>query len=198
MNRQPESVLCDGPLSAALQYADLAVGQPNVLQRGIDWIDSINREAKKAGLPAIIERRKAPERPEHRELPKSKKPYRRLLVVRRPNGPPVEVPLWIRKQDGDVEAVRGALRAWQQQVSPPVAEATNRAVSDPPSPPLTDALREMWEALDGRALTGPKLAKLLNTSDGAILQRAKRLKDAGYPLENTDGLGYWRTDAPPE
>ncbi len=65
-------------------------------------------------------------------------------------------------------------------------------------PPLSDGQRDVWEALEGRALTGKQLHKRLGVPEDSIRQHVRAMKKAGYEVRNARNLGgYYRPDAPP-
>lgn len=64
---------------------------------------------------------------------------------------------------------------------------------------LTPALSEVWSSLDGEVFTAKDVANKIGkgVTEGHVHKRIQRLKAAGYRIENTRGLGYWRPDRPP-
>ena len=92
--------LWDDPFWAAAGRAILVIPQPNAL-KALSWADELNGLAKEAGEAPIAQHRRA--RPG------------RLLEVRLPGTDRlVDVPLWRRTHPGDIDAVQGAMRLWQQ------------------------------------------------------------------------------------
>ena len=78
--------------------------------------------------------------------------------------------------------------------------ATTPSASVPecrPLPPLPDAAREVWDALNGRLRTGKQLAKQLHSTEDAIRKRLGVLERLGRVVLNQRGAGYYRPDAPP-
>lgn len=70
-----------------------------------------------------------------------------------------------------------------------------------PSHPATlpPALREVWELLDGRALSAKEIAQAIGmwTTEGSVYKRIRRLRALGYEIANQRALGFWRPDRPP-
>lgn len=66
--------------------------------------------------------------------------------------------------------------------------------------PLTDAQREVWSLLHGRALTGKEIAQKLEgtiVSEEAIRKRIRAIRESGRQIDSVSGLGYLRPDCPP-
>ena len=63
--------------------------------------------------------------------------------------------------------------------------------------PMTDGQKRFWDALEGRILTGKKLASELGTSEETVRQWKRELVHAGHRVDNRPGRGYYRPDAPP-
>ena len=65
------------------------------------------------------------------------------------------------------------------------------------TPPLTDRQKEVWDALNGRALTGKELARELEASEDSIRQFVVGIRGTKRSVPNRAGRGYFRPDAPP-
>jgi biotin operon repressor len=115
-----------------------------------------------------------------------------LHALARPNDFSAE----IARLDG--EGVSEELLELIWRVEP--AEATRLALPRPEPAAerlMTDGQKRLWEALQGRALTGKELARALDTSEETVRQWVKELRAAGHEIENRRGRGYFRPDAPP-
>lgn len=64
---------------------------------------------------------------------------------------------------------------------------------------MTDGQQRLWNALDGRALTGKELASdsKLDTSEDTVRRWVSELRKAGYGIDHRRGRGYFRPDARP-
>ena len=65
--------------------------------------------------------------------------------------------------------------------------------------PLSPALQEVWDLLNGRSLTAKELAtRLLDDprSAEAIRKRVEAIRKTGRRIEILPGSGYYRVDAP--
>ena len=58
---------------------------------------------------------------------------------------------------------------------------------------------EIWGLLRGQALFDKKIAEQLSgqSSEGSVRNQIKKLRDGGWPIEHSSGIGYYRPDAPP-
>jgi hypothetical protein len=68
-------------------------------------------------------------------------------------------------------------------------------------PPLPPAQKEVWELLNGQALSAKEIAvrvRAAPVSEDSIRKRVAAMRKAGRRVENTLGLGYFRPDAPPQ
>ena len=69
--------------------------------------------------------------------------------------------------------------------------------------PMTDGEKQVWDLLDGRALTGKGIVNALHsekgiiTSEDTVRQHILELRKAGYSIPNQRGRGYYREDSPP-
>jgi hypothetical protein len=67
--------------------------------------------------------------------------------------------------------------------------------------PLTDDQKEVWDALDGKALTAKELsmeATGRRDLEDAMRKRVAAIRNTGRVIDNKQGAGYFRPDAPPE
>lgn len=67
-------------------------------------------------------------------------------------------------------------------------------------PALTDQQREIWDLLDGCALSAKEIAVRAGfgfDQGDLIRKRIARIKRQGHAIKNRRGLGYYRPDAPP-
>ncbi|UYV13437.1 MAG: hypothetical protein NCW75_03925 [Phycisphaera sp.] len=65
---------------------------------------------------------------------------------------------------------------------------------------MTDGQCEVWELLDGQAMTAKELAAQLpgRPSEEAVRQRVREIKRSGQQIANKPGRGYYRPDSPPD
>ncbi|MFM9996709.1 MAG: hypothetical protein ACKVU4_13030 [Phycisphaerales bacterium] len=96
--------------------------------------------------------------------------------------------------------------AWFEEEGYPLPEDLKAA--PPPSRagasaaliPLSEALSQVWKALDGRAMTAKQLATHLTgrpTDEDAMRKRTEKIRATGRQVLHRAGLGYYRPDAPP-
>ena len=83
----------------------------------------------------------------------------------------------------------------------PVLELRARRMADllgdaAPRPP-SDRQREVWEALDGRALSAQEIADDIGSTEGSVRQLILEIRKSGRKIERVAGLGYVRPNAPP-
>lgn len=75
--------------------------------------------------------------------------------------------------------------------------ASNR----PSREPLSQQEKQLWDFLDGRAMTGKELAAELpgRVDPQTVAKRIQRIRNKGWPISNrrTGTKGYFRDDAPP-
>lgn len=67
--------------------------------------------------------------------------------------------------------------------------------------PLTEALQEVWDLLEGKAMIGKHIAqKVLGdpTQEDAIRKRISDIRKTGRTIDNRRGVGCFRPDAPPK
>lgn len=67
--------------------------------------------------------------------------------------------------------------------------------------PLSEALQEIWDLLEGKALLGKELARLVAggpVSQDSIRKRIVAIRTTGRSIVNKRPFGYYRPDAPPE
>jgi len=67
--------------------------------------------------------------------------------------------------------------------------------------PLTEALKEVWDLLDGQILAAKDMAKCVQgapVSPGAIRKRIEAIRKTGRKILTVRGAGYYRPDAPPK
>ncbi len=64
---------------------------------------------------------------------------------------------------------------------------------------LSDGLQEVWNILEGQALTAKQIRNKVdqNISEDAIRHRIKELRKIGRGISHKSGVGYFRPDAPP-
>jgi hypothetical protein len=66
--------------------------------------------------------------------------------------------------------------------------------------PLPPAQKEVWDLLDGRALSAKELARKVAggpVTEDSIRKRVASIRKTGRMVESTWGLGYYRPDQPP-
>ena len=66
-------------------------------------------------------------------------------------------------------------------------------------PLLTGQQEDIWELLDGQALTAQEIAKRLacGASEDSVRRQIKKMRRNGYDIQNARSRGYYRKDAPP-
>ncbi len=65
---------------------------------------------------------------------------------------------------------------------------------------LTDAQREVWDALGNGPVTGKELAVEIlgkHSAEDSIRKRIQAIRRSGRRIEHKAGVGYYRPDAPP-
>ncbi len=95
-------------------------------------------------------------------------------------------------------------RSAEANVSAGNGERGGRAfrAENPPRPTqpttlLTDDEKSIWDALEGKALTGKELGKKLGKNEAVIRAHIGKMRAGGYELKNRARRGYYRPDRPP-